>query len=78
MRSDDRLRILGYRARAPSGVWCYWCGSCWMVLCGRADFLLPDDPDATEAVLVDSPDAEDAHCMACRTHLLSGRVLGDD
>jgi hypothetical protein len=70
---DDCLRILGYRAPAPSGHPLYWCGECWMLLVGHADFLLPDDPAASTAVLPGDADAEHAYCMACYRHLLTGR-----
>jgi hypothetical protein len=72
--TDDRLRILGYRARAPSGAWLYWCGACWLLLRGKTDFLLPDDPAASEAVFAETPGVEAAHCFACRANLATGEM----
>jgi hypothetical protein len=71
------VNILGYCARCPSGAYAYWCGACWMILHGRAEFLLPDDPAASEPVMADSPDAERAYCMACRMRLRDGRYADD-
>lgn len=74
MATDDRLRILGYKARAPSGAWLYWCGECWLVLLGRADFLLPDDPAETQAIMPDDDVPSNVHCMACRRSLRTGEM----
>ena len=76
----DSLRVLGYRARAPSGLWLYWCGACWLVLSGCAEFLLPADPAASEPIMADSPlaDRPDCRCHACRRHLFDGDTAGDE
>lgn len=74
MSSDARLHILGYRARCPSGTYAYWCGECWMLCNGKVDFLMPDNPDASEPVTRESPDADTAYCFACRRYLRSGKI----
>jgi hypothetical protein len=76
MTADLRFRILGYRALAPSGYPLYWCGECWMLLNGKADFLLPDNPDASVPVMAGDKIPPGAHCMACRRDLRTG-VMGD-